>query len=182
MGKTIIINIEKCLACKSCEIACAIAHSKSGILEEAVTEQPGPKKRVTVEAAGVFGVPMQCRHCEDAPCIIVCPTKAIHRQQAEGPVLIDQDLCIGCKFCLMVCPFGVIDVSGDGKVMVKCDLCFERAKQGQEPACVEACPTKALKFADEKELINKKRQKAAKEFVLAIKENLNKERLKENTK
>ncbi len=181
MGKTIIINIEKCLACKSCEIACALAHSKAKVLEEAVTESPRPQKRVTVEAAGEFGVPMQCRHCEDAPCIIVCPTKAIHRQHAEGPVLIDQDLCIGCKFCLVVCPFGVIDLSSDGKVMVKCDLCFERAKQGQEPACVEACPTKALKFADERELVNSKRQKAAGEFVLSIKENLSKEKLKEST-
>lgn len=181
MGKTIVINIERCLACKSCEIACAVAHSQSGILEESITEQPRPKKRVTVEASGEFGVPMQCRHCEDAPCITVCPTKAIHRQHAEGPVLIDHDLCIGCKFCLMVCPFGVIDLSSDGKVMVKCDLCFERAKQGQEPACVEACPTKALQFTDERELINKKRQKAAKEFVLSVKENPKKENLKENT-
>jgi len=181
MGKTIVVNIEKCLSCKSCEIACAVAHSKSGMLEEAITEQPRPKKRVTVELAEEFGVPMQCRHCEDAPCITVCPTKAVHRQQAEGPVLIDQDLCIGCKFCLIVCPFGVINISSDGKVMIKCDLCFERAKQGQEPACVEACPTKALEFADEKELVNRKRRKAAGEFVLSIKENLKKEKLKENT-
>lgn len=181
MSKVIIIDIERCLACKSCEIACAIAHSKSKVLEDAVTESPRPQKRVTVEAAGEFGVPMQCRHCEDAPCIIVCPTKAIHRQHAEGPVLIDKDLCIGCKFCLMVCPFGVIDLSSDGKVMVKCDLCFERAKQGQEPACVEACPTKALKFAEERELIKNKRQKTASEFVLSIKEKLEKEKLKENT-
>jgi len=182
MGKTIIINIEKCLACKSCEIACAVAHSKSGVLEEAIAEQPKPQRRVTVESAGGFGVPMQCRHCEDAPCITVCPTKAIHRLQDEGPVLIDQDLCIGCKFCLMVCPFGVIDVSSDGKVMVKCDLCFERAKQGQGPACVEACPTKALKFADEREFVNSKRQKTAGEFVLSIQESLKKGKLKENTR
>jgi carbon-monoxide dehydrogenase iron sulfur subunit len=190
MGKTIIINVERCLACKSCELACAVAHSKSKVLEDAVTELPRPQRRVTVEAFEEFGVPMQCRHCENAPCITVCPTKAIHRQHAacpergrgEGPVLIDHDLCIGCKYCLMVCPFGVIDVSSDGKVMVKCDLCFERAKQGQEPACVEACSTKALRFADEKEFINKKRQKAAKEFVVSIKENRSKEKHKENTR
>ena len=182
MGKIIVVNIEKCLACKSCEIACALAHSKSKVLEEAVAESPKPQRRVTVEAAGDFGVPMQCRHCEDAPCIMVCPTKAIHQQQAEGPVLIDKDLCIGCKFCLMVCPFGVIDISSDGKVMIKCDLCIERAKQGQEPACVEACPTKAIKFADERELVKSKRQNVVSEFVLSIKENIKQGKVKEDTK
>jgi len=108
MGKAIMVNIEKCLACKSCEIACAVAHSKSRILEEAIAERPTPQRRVTVEAAGELSVPLQCRHCEDAPCISVCPTAAIDRHEADGPVLIEQDRCIGCKFCLMVCPFGVM--------------------------------------------------------------------------
>jgi len=165
MGKVIMVTVEKCLACKSCEIACALAHSKSEVLEEAITEQPKPQKRVTVEAVGEFGVPMQCRHCEDAPCIAVCPTGAIHRPQADGPVLIKQDRCIGCKFCLMICPFGVISVSDDGKAMVKCDLCIERTKTGEEPACVEACPTKALRLVDERDLAADKRQQAARELV-----------------
>jgi len=182
MSKVIMIDIERCLACKSCEIACAVAHSQSKVLEESITEQPRPQNRVTVESAGEFGVPMQCRHCEDAPCITVCPTQAIHRHDPRGPVLIDRDLCIGCKFCLMVCPFGVIDVSSDGKMMIKCDLCFERAKQGKEPACIEACPTKALKFADERELINGKRHRAAVEFALSMKENPDKGKVKESQK
>lgn len=66
MRKVIAVDIGRCLACKSCEIACAVAHSASGRLEEAVVEHPKPQKRVTVEAAGQFAVPMQCRHCEDA--------------------------------------------------------------------------------------------------------------------
>ncbi|MFC1737629.1 4Fe-4S dicluster domain-containing protein [Planctomycetota bacterium] len=165
MSKAIMIDIKRCLACKSCELACAVAHSQSEVLEEAIKERPKPQRRVTVEAAGEFGVPMQCRHCEDAPCITVCPTKAIHRQQDEDPVLIDQDLCIGCKFCLMVCPFGVINVSSDGKAVTKCDLCIKRAKAGQEPACVEACLTKALKLGSEKDLAAGKRQRAAQELV-----------------
>ena len=165
MGKTIMVTIEKCLACKSCEVACALAHSKSKVLEEAITEQPKPQRRVTVEAVEEFGVPMQCRHCEDAPCMAVCPTGAIHRPQADGPVLIEQDRCIGCKFCLMACPFGVIDVSNDGKAMLKCDLCIERTKVGRQPACVEACPTKALKLVDEKDLAAGKRKQAAFELV-----------------
>jgi carbon-monoxide dehydrogenase iron sulfur subunit len=180
-NKGIIVEIEKCLACKSCEIACAVAHSRSKVLEEAAQEQPKPQRRVTVQAAGEFAVPLQCRHCEDAPCIAVCPTGAIHREDANGPVLIEQDKCIGCKYCLVVCPFGVIELSRDGKAMVKCDLCFERAKAGQEPACVEACPTKALKFGSEKDLAARRRQRAAQDLVLSAQKNKQETNPKEST-
>jgi len=165
MDKVIAINIEKCLGCKSCEMACAVAHSASKVLQEAIQELPRPQRRVRVQTAGGFAVPLQCRHCEDAPCIAVCPTAAIHRHQADGPVLIEQDRCIGCKLCIVVCPFGVIEVSSDAKAVVKCDLCIERTRTGQEPACVEACPTKALKLVSEKELAAGKRQLAAQELV-----------------
>jgi len=181
-NKVIMIDVEKCMACKSCEIACAVVHSKSGVLEESITERPKPQRRVTVEAVGEFAVPLQCRHCEDAPCIAVCPTAAIHRQQANGPVLIEQDRCIGCKFCLVVCPFGVIEVSSDGKAMIKCDLCIERTKTGQEPACVEACPTKALKLGSEKELAAGRRRRAAQELVLATQKDKKKKKHKESTR
>jgi len=177
-----MVNIEKCLACKSCEIACAVVHSKSGVLEEAVAESPRPQRMVTVEAAGEFAVPLQCRHCEDAPCISVCPTAAIHREEVDGPVLIEQDKCIGCKYCLVVCPFGVIELSRDGKAMVKCDLCYERAKTGQIPACVEACPTKALKFGSEKDLAAGKRQRAAQDIVSSTQKNKQETNSKENDK
>jgi len=162
-----MVTVERCLSCKSCEVACALAHCKSEVLEEAITESPRPQKRVTVEAIGEFGVPMQCRHCQDAPCIVVCPTAAIHREQADGPVLIDQEKCIGCKYCIVVCPFGVIEFSNDSKVMIKCDLCIERTKAGEEPACIEACPTKALVLVDEKDLAAARRQRAAKELALS---------------
>jgi carbon-monoxide dehydrogenase iron sulfur subunit len=167
MGKAITVDVEKCLACKSCEIACAVAHSQSGLLEEAVAEQPRPQRRVTVQAVGECAVPLQCRHCDDAPCIAVCPTGAINRQETDGPVLIDQDKCIGCKYCVVVCPFGVIESSSEGKVVIKCDLCIERTRAGREPACVEACPTKALRLVDEKELVAAKRKLAAEELVSA---------------
>jgi carbon-monoxide dehydrogenase iron sulfur subunit len=163
MDKTIVVNIKKCLACRSCEIACAIEHSKSKVLEEAVAETPGPQRRVSVESAGEYGVPLQCRHCEDAPCITVCPTQAIHRDADHAPVLIAQDKCIGCKFCLMVCPFGVIDISHDGKAVVKCDLCIQRTEAGQEPACVAGCPTGALQFCELTEMLIERRRSAAKQ-------------------
>ena len=174
-NKGIIVEIEKCLGCKSCEIACAVAHSKSKVLEEAMQEHPKPQHRVTVQAAGEFAVPLQCRHCEDAPCVSVCPTAAIHREEVDGPVLIEQDKCIGCKYCLVVCPFGVIEVATDGKAMVKCDFCIERMKLGQEPACVEACCTKALTLVDEKQLAASKRRLAAQEIVSSTQKSNKKE-------
>lgn len=182
MAKAIVVDIEKCLACKSCELACALAHSKSKVLEEALIESPRPQRRVTVEAVGEFAVPIQCRHCDDAPCITVCPTAAIHRHNVNDPVLINRDLCIGCRFCLVVCPFGVIDITRDGKAVVKCDLCLERTRAGEQPACVEACPTKALKLADEKELANRKRKLTAQQYALLTEQNKKRQRQKDNTK
>jgi carbon-monoxide dehydrogenase iron sulfur subunit len=181
MDKIIVVNIDRCLACKSCEIACAVAHSKSKELQEAIAESPKPQRMLSVESVGEYGVPIQCRHCEDAPCITVCPTSAIHRDSDRAPVLIDKERCIGCKMCLMVCPFGVIDIMRDGKAAVKCDMCIERTKAGQEPACVEACPTKALMMCSEKELTADKRKKIARELVLLTKKD-EKEDKKENSK
>jgi Fe-S-cluster-containing dehydrogenase component len=91
---------------------------------------------------------MQCRHCEDAPCAVVCPKDALHRPSAESPVLLDPEFCICCKFCLLACPYGVIHIPSDRKVAVKCDLCIARTEAGELPACVEACPTAALEYAD----------------------------------
>lgn len=161
MKKTIMINVERCLACKNCVLACAVAHSQSGKLEEAINEQPRPQSRITVEPLDDMAVPMQCRHCEDAPCITICPTVAIYRANPESPVLINENLCIGCKFCLMVCPFGVIDISTDGKAVTKCDYCIARKNNEAEPACVSTCPTGALEFCDLKSWTKRHRRAAA---------------------
>jgi carbon-monoxide dehydrogenase iron sulfur subunit len=161
MNKTIVINVERCLACKNCELACAIAHSKSGRLEDAINEQPRPQSRVTVEISDEMAVPIQCRHCEDAPCMKICPTGAIYRTNPESPVLINENLCIGCKFCMLVCPFGVIDIAADGKAVTKCDLCITRRGAETGPACVQACSTGALEFCDLKDFSKQRRNLAA---------------------
>ncbi|MFH1616039.1 MAG: 4Fe-4S dicluster domain-containing protein [Planctomycetota bacterium] len=158
MGKQIVVNIEKCLACKSCEIACALAHSESGELHEAITESPKPKKMVNVESAGDFGVPIQCRHCEAPPCVEICPTDAIQKLQEDGTVVVDQDLCIGCKLCMLICPFGILQIGPQGRAIIKCDMCLERLKQGKDPACVEACPTKGLKLVSIEEFVKSRRR------------------------
>ena len=160
-GKTILCRIDRCLGCRNCEIACAVAHSQSQNILGAVTESPRPRARVKVERAGTHGLPIQCRHCENAPCITVCPTEAMHRASEESPVTIDEKRCIGCKLCMVVCPFGVIETSADGKAVVKCDQCAERVEAGQPPACVAACLTHALQFVDIGEHSRRKRKAAA---------------------
>ena len=165
MDKIVVVNIDRCLACKSCEIACALVHSKSQVLEEAVAETPRPQRMVTVEAAGEFGVPIQCRHCEAPPCVEICPTGAIQRQSEQGPIVVDKELCIGCKLCILICPFGVLRIGPEGRAIIKCDMCLERLDKGQEPACIEACPTGALKLVSLKEMTKSKRKEASRQLA-----------------
>ena len=161
MAKVIVVHSERCLGCRSCQIECALAHTEAPTLVEALRAESPPQPRVHVEPVGESGVPLQCRHCDDAPCMAICPTEAIHRPVADGPVLIDPERCIGCKFCMAVCPFGVIEPARDGKAMIKCDLCVERIAAGQAPACVAACPTGALQFVELDEHLRRRRRAAA---------------------
>ncbi len=162
MAKIIVVDEERCLGCKSCTIACAMAHCEAQTLVEAMNAENPPQARVHIEPVGAFGMPMQCRHCEEAPCITVCPTEAIYRAEGEAsPVLMDQDRCIGCKMCMFVCPFGVIELSRDGKAMIKCDMCIERTEASEPPACVAACPTGALRFEELDDYLRQRRRQAA---------------------
>ncbi len=165
MKGMIFVDIKKCLACKTCEFQCAVVHSKSKDLYQAIDEYPLPQRRVKVESVAELTIPLQCRQCEDAPCVKICPTKAIEKSEVEQPVLIKEQLCIGCKWCILVCPFGVIGMDREGKAVIKCDLCFERLKDDKLPACVEACPTKALQFKTSEEVASEKRKEYLVKFA-----------------
>ena len=158
MKGILLVKAPRCLGCKSCEIACAVEHSKSGNLYEAINEYPAPSSRVSVEKGEGFVVPLQCRQCEDAPCVAVCPTKALCREGDQSPVIIDQDLCIGCKWCVISCPFGVITLDEKARTIVKCDQCFERVGRGELPVCVMSCPTGALEYRSIDDLVQEKRE------------------------
>lgn len=161
MAKVIVVEEGRCLGCKSCTIACAMAHTEAETLVEAVWSENPPQPRVHVEPIGAGAMPLQCRHCEDAPCVAICPTGAIRRVSEDGPVLLDAERCIGCRFCVFVCPFGVIEMSRDGKAMTKCDQCVDRTQAGEEPACVAACPTGALRFVELNDWLRQRRHRAA---------------------
>lgn len=165
MKGNIVVDSSKCISCHSCEIACAVEHSQSKNLFQAIAEHPRPQKRVIVESCGQSNLPLQCRHCEDAPCVRICPTGALVKQGVEGPVLLHDHLCIGCKWCVLACPFGVIMAAPDDRVMIKCDLCRERAESGRLPACVEACPTGALQLASTAQLAGVKRREFLVEYL-----------------
>ena len=152
MRGTVFVNVERCLACKRCMLECAVTHSRAGNFLEAMTETPVPRPRVSLHPMGEFAVPLQCRHCENAQCIAVCPTGAMHRLGKEGPVLIDERLCVGCRSCVVACHFGVPVMSRDGKRIYKCDQCIGRLDEGMKPACVTACHTDALTFVTVEEM------------------------------
>ncbi|EKK5567949.1 4Fe-4S dicluster domain-containing protein [Enterobacter hormaechei] len=138
MNRLILTDPEKCIGCRTCEVACMMSHQSSAT-PEAFTS------RIRVVKGGTFTTAVGCHQCEDAPCANVCPTGAIHR--AAGAWLVEQARCIGCKSCMVACPFGAMQVRvvEDRVQALKCDLCAHR--EGG-PACVEACPTHALRCID----------------------------------
>lgn len=154
----LVVKVDRCLGCKSCEIACAVEHSASRDLFQAIHETPRPLTRVHVGQGAGFAVPLQCRQCEDAPCMTVCPTQALYRANADSPVVLDQDRCIGCTWCVLACPFGVITLDDKSRAIVKCDQCFARVEAGKLPACVEGCPARALQFKTIEEVNADKRR------------------------
>ena len=157
MKGVIMVNTEKCLACHSCRLGCAVEHSQTKELFAAISEKPRLESRVIIESFSDVNVPLQCRHCEDAPCVRVCPTKALTKGESQGAVLVNNDLCIGCKWCIVACPFGVITLSKESKGILKCDLCSENDNTSI-PACVSSCPTKALEFTSLENLTKEKRR------------------------
>jgi len=160
----VFIDVERCLGCRHCEIACAMAHSSGKNLFSMLEEEPPPYPRIAVKLGiDFFTFPNKCQHCDPAPCVDVCPTGAMYRDERTGSVLVHHEKCISCAMCAMVCPHDAIEyrpVSVGGKVAAfKCDGCFERRADGRGPACVGACVTGALVFGDINEIVAGRRAK-----------------------
>lgn len=145
--KKITIHEEYCMGCRLCEVHCIVQHSQSKeIIKAYKGEYPKPLPRVLVEEQGYHSFALQCRHCDDAPCLEACMTGAMHRDIESGAVICDEDKCVGCWMCIMVCPFGVIKRNTEGgRVASKCDLCGGE----QEPVCVKYCPNEAILIKEE---------------------------------
>ncbi len=137
----IVPREEYCTGCRLCEIHCMVEHSKSRDIIKTFKREARPVKRVEVEESGSVSFALQCRHCDDAPCIDACLSGAMRRDEVTGAVINDTDKCIGCWTCILVCPFGAVRRDSDEHhVVAKCDLCPHL----ETPACVAHCPNEAL--------------------------------------
>lgn len=167
MQRGFYIDLSRCTGCHACEVAC----KQWNDLPPRVPGQTGPHyRRVVAIEGGRYpnparsSVSLSCMHCAKPACMAVCPTGAITKRAEDGIVVVDQNKCIGCRYCTMACPFGAPQFGEDG-TMQKCDYCLDRLAQGMEPACVAACPGGALHAGTMVELAKVAAQKVATKLV-----------------
>ena len=154
------IDTSSCTACKACQAACKDKNGLPvGILWRRVLRyeggewMPHPAQPGVCVPVGVFAysVSAGCMHCQDPICVTACPTGAM-RKRDDGIVLVDGDTCSGCRDCMEVCPFGAPQYDERRAVVSKCDFCSDLLQKGESPACVAACPTRALGYGELDEL------------------------------
>ena len=162
----LVIDLNVCVGCHACVTSCKEWNTSgsAGALADFNPYDADPTgtffNRVQTFEVGTYPdtqtvhFPKSCLHCEDPPCVPVCPTGASYKRAEDGIVLVDYDKCIGCKTCAWACPYGVREQDGKRKVMTKCTLCVDRIhdlglpERDRQPACVLACPTSARLFGD----------------------------------
>ena len=139
-----VIDTAKCVGCMDCVVACK-------------TENDVPegfnRDWIEVDVQGKYSAlhmeirSERCNHCDDPPCVYCCPTGASHVHDLGGVVLVDHDVCIGCKACIASCPYDARFIHPDGYAD-KCTFCIHRVEKGLNPACVSVCPTRCMYFGD----------------------------------
>jgi tetrathionate reductase subunit B len=162
-----VIDSTKCVHCHACTLACQNQNSLAPTenfnrLEE--REQgifPNYSKRI---------IPVQCQHCDNPPCVSVCPVGASYKRK-DGVVMVNFETCIGCKYCILACPYSVRVVNTAEGYVHKCTFCIEFVEQGQKPACVTTCPMGVRTFGDLNDPDDPLRKLiAGKKMVLLLKE------------
>ena len=157
MGKVLMLDYEKCTGCRTCELVCSVKH------EGAANPSKSRIKIVKWEWEGRY-VPMSCQQCIEAPCMQVCPVRAITRDESFNRVQVDQDICIGCRMCVATCPFGAMGFNVDNKKVFKCDFC------DGDPQCARFCETKAAQYVEASAVSSTKQVAAAEKFTSAVKQ------------
>ncbi len=150
-SKAMLIDITKCVGCQQCAVACKAGHKQPGDPEPVLSATAF----TTVEPRGDKFVRRMCMHCEDPACASACPVGGITKT-VQGAVRYDGSKCIGCRYCMIACPFGVpkYEWSKLAPYVTKCDMCAERVLAGQQTLCAEACPTGATIFGGREEMLN----------------------------
>jgi len=159
----VLVDTTRCIGCRSCEVACSTTHNNfvpdtktdNALAEVRDTsdKQYTVVNRYKTEKGDIF-VKKQCLHCWQPACAAACLVNAMLKTK-EGPVTWDGDKCMGCRFCMISCPFDIpkFEYSGWNPRIQKCNMCYERLQEGKRPACVESCPTDALMFGQKRELM-----------------------------
>jgi molybdopterin-containing oxidoreductase family iron-sulfur binding subunit len=162
-----VIDLKRCIGCYGCQLSCKAENgTPPGVFYARVLKQ----EEGTYPTVQQLFLPVLCNHCEDPPCVDVCPTGASFIWEDDGVVDIDHDKCVGCRTCMLACPYsnryfndGEQNYYGPGNqtpyeearvarhqtgVVMKCNFCRDRVHEGQDPACVTNCPTVARTFGD----------------------------------
>lgn len=135
-----------CIGCKTCQVACRdknALYNVGEIFRRVETVEVG-----TFPSVRYYGASISCNHCERPACVANCPSGAMYKDEDEGVVLHDDGMCIGCETCVSACPYGEPVYLEDEGIVRKCDSCVMLRKKGENPACVAACPMRALDFGD----------------------------------
>lgn len=158
MSVGILTDVTKCIGCLQCVSACKETHDLPLDVPRIWQKNDGLSAdnwTSILQKPDNHYVRKQCRHCIEPACVSVCPVGAMHKTKL-GPVVYDSGKCLGCRYCMMACPFGIPRYDWDKTVphVEKCILCYDRLEAGKQPACTEACPTGATIFGDRKKLLN----------------------------
>ncbi len=152
MAKVLMTDYEQCTGCRLCELVCSVKH------EGVANPSRSRIKIVKWEWEGRY-VPMSCQQCLSAPCMSICPVKAISRDEALNRVMVDNDTCIGCRMCVSICPFGAMGWDNGSKKVYKCDFC------SGDPQCARFCETGAVKYIEAPNVALDKQRSAAEKFL-----------------
>jgi Fe-S-cluster-containing hydrogenase component 2 len=155
MFYTIDVDYKKCTGCQSCSVACSLKREKIS------NPLLGRIQVARWEAEGLH-VPVVCGQCVDAPCQRVCPVSALSRESASAVIVLDYDRCIGCRMCVLACPFGAMLVHPHTLRVMKCDHCLG------EPLCVKVCQNQAIKYVPITEALRAKRITSSRKVLDAI--------------